>query len=96
MVLRRAFSVFNLRSRLTRSAEAHTQAHEAFDQLRFDAPRKRQNVDAMIRTNEREFQGEVLKWIREVLTSPFSEVTQETGVENLFPDVILWKIAVAM
>lgn len=44
-----------------------------------------------INTNEREFQGDVLKWMREVLSPPFTEVTQETTVEGLFPDAILWK-----
>jgi len=44
-----------------------------------------------ISTNEREFQGDVLKWMREVLSPPFTEVTQETGVEGKFPDAVLWK-----
>jgi hypothetical protein len=45
---------------------------------------------AKISTNEREWQGHVLAWIRSALLLPFTEVTQETGVAGQFPDVILW------
>lgn len=43
-----------------------------------------------INTNEREFQGEVLHWLGCTLIPPFAEVTQETTVAGLFPDIVVW------
>ena len=44
-----------------------------------------------VSTNEREFQGYVLRWFKEALGEPFTDVTQETGVDGQFPDAILWR-----
>ncbi|MCD6594741.1 N-6 DNA methylase [bacterium] len=50
-----------------------------------------------IKTNEREFQGYVLKWINDIIKSGSYEVKEasiETGVKDVttkFPDIILWK-----
>jgi SAM-dependent methyltransferase len=43
-----------------------------------------------VRTNEREWQGRVLQCLSAYLVQPFERVTQEAGVEGLFPDLVIW------
>ena len=45
-----------------------------------------------VRTNEREWQGYVLGWLRESLIPPFADVGQETAVETRFPDLVVRRL----